>query len=115
LILATRSGETQPLECLALQRRRDRGQIEGGRVACADGTDAVAGERGERPVRSGGSWNIGASYLAASNPDSYATMYEYFVIGFRVASLVPEPGPGLLGMTAVLGLAAWRKRTAKAL
>jgi len=63
----------------------------------------------------GGSWNIGASYLAASNPDSYDPTYEYFVVGFRVASLVPEPDAGLLGMTAVLGLAAWRKRTAKAL
>jgi formylglycine-generating enzyme required for sulfatase activity len=63
----------------------------------------------------GGSWYIDASYLAASNPLYYDPSVDVVDIGFRVASLVPEPGPGLLGMTAVLGLAAWRKRTAKVL
>jgi MYXO-CTERM domain-containing protein len=63
----------------------------------------------------GGSWYIDASYLAASNPLYYDPSVDVVDVGFRVASLVPEPGPGLLGMTAVLGLAAWRKRTAKVL
>ena len=67
-----------------------------------------------RGVR-GGDWNNVASYLAASNPDIGGPADESSIIGFRVASLVPEPGPGWLGMTAVLSLAAWRKRTAKAL
>jgi len=67
-----------------------------------------------RGVR-GGDWNNVASYLAASNPPYSGPTNESSNIGFRVASLVPEPGPGWLGMTPVLSLAAWRKRTAKAL
>jgi len=63
----------------------------------------------------GGNWIGDASYLAASAPNNNAPTNENSNIGFRVASLVPEPGPGWLGMTAVLSLAAWRKRTAKAL
>jgi MYXO-CTERM domain-containing protein len=62
----------------------------------------------------GGSWIDVAGYLAASYPErSYpyqsATNSTY---GFRIATLVPEPGPGWLGMTAVLGLAASRRRRA---
>jgi formylglycine-generating enzyme required for sulfatase activity len=63
----------------------------------------------------GGSWVVGASNLAASDPSSNGAANELSVVGFRVASLVPEPGPGLLGMTAVLSLALRRKCTAKAL
>ncbi len=63
----------------------------------------------------GGGWGDNASPLAASNPDGIGATNENFYIGFRVASLVPEPGTGLLGMTAVLALALQRKRTAKAL
>jgi formylglycine-generating enzyme required for sulfatase activity len=63
----------------------------------------------------GGSWVIYAGYLAASFPFGNDPTNEDDSVGFRVASLVPEPGPGWLGMTAVLSLAAWRKRTAKAL
>jgi len=64
-----------------------------------------------RGVRGGG-WFGGAGYLAASSPGSYAPTSAYNFVGFRVASLVPEPGPGLLGMTAVLGLVASRRRRA---
>ncbi len=67
-----------------------------------------------RGVR-GGSWNDLASYLAASYPGNYGPTSEDYVVGFRVASLVPEPGTGLLVMTGVLGLALRRKRLAKAL
>jgi sulfatase modifying factor 1 len=66
-----------------------------------------------RSIR-GGSWVIGYGYLAAfqfyhANPANAASY-----IGFRVASLVPEPDAGWLGMSAVLGLALRRMRTAKA-
>jgi formylglycine-generating enzyme required for sulfatase activity len=63
----------------------------------------------------GGSWYYGAGYLAASFPNNDDPTNEYDNVGFRVASPVPEPGPGWLGMTAALSLAAWRKCTAKAL
>ena len=60
----------------------------------------------------GGGWGGNASYLAASYSDYNAPAGEGGSVGFRVASLVPEPGPGLLGMTAVLSLAASRRRRA---
>jgi formylglycine-generating enzyme required for sulfatase activity len=60
----------------------------------------------------GGSWNDLVVGLAASFPNAEAPANEGYSVGFRVASLVPEPGPGLLGMTAVLGLAASRRRRA---
>jgi MYXO-CTERM domain-containing protein len=60
----------------------------------------------------GGSWISGADLLAASFRLSISSTLGSGEIGFRVASLVPEPGPGLLGMTAVLGLAASRRRRA---
>ena len=63
----------------------------------------------------GGSWINDASNLAASPLYAYGATNESDYVGFRVASLVPEPGTGLLGMTAVLGMALRRKRTAKAL
>jgi hypothetical protein len=65
-----------------------------------------------REIRGGG-WIGGASYLAALSPDGDdGPAGEFVNVGFRVASLVPEPGQGLLGMTAVLGLAASRRRRA---
>jgi formylglycine-generating enzyme required for sulfatase activity len=50
--------------------------------------------------------NLGAAYPNGGDPE-----VEYVGVGFRVASLVPEPGTGLLVMTGVLGL-AWRRRGA---
>jgi formylglycine-generating enzyme required for sulfatase activity len=61
----------------------------------------------------GGDWFFDASSLAASNPYYDGPTHENDLIGFRVASLVPEPGPGLLGtigVLSVLGLAASRRR-----
>ena len=58
----------------------------------------------------GGSWSTGASTLAASFRSGVNATVEHELIGFRVASLVPEPGTGLLVMTGLLGLAARRKR-----
>jgi formylglycine-generating enzyme required for sulfatase activity len=60
----------------------------------------------------GGSWGNGVSILAALVSSDFDPSYEGNGVGFRVASLVPEPGAGLLGMTSVLGLAAIRRRRA---
>ncbi len=70
--------------------------------------DIVGSLRGDR----GGSWFGVATSIAASNRNGDDPTLEGSNGGFRVASLVPEPGPGLLGMTAVLGLAASRRRRA---
>ena len=63
----------------------------------------------------GGDWYGIASYLAASYPSYMLPTLEYGYVGFRVASLVPEPGPGLLGTMGVLSvlvLSASRRRRA---
>jgi hypothetical protein len=59
----------------------------------------------------GGDWGDLASSLAASPPYNDDPTNESTVVGFRVASLAPAPEPdaGLLGMTAVLCLAATRR------
>jgi formylglycine-generating enzyme required for sulfatase activity len=67
---------------------------------------------GSYRVIRGGSWGSNASSLAASDPKFGSPSGDGSGLGFRVASLVPEPGPGLLGMTAVLSLAASRRRRA---
>jgi formylglycine-generating enzyme required for sulfatase activity len=63
----------------------------------------------------GGSWSSNASNPAASSPSEASPPYADDPIGFRVASLVPEPGAGLLGtvgVLSVLGLATIRRRRA---
>jgi formylglycine-generating enzyme required for sulfatase activity len=62
-----------------------------------------------RGVR-GGSWNSSASALAASGPSANFPHNETVNFGFRVASLVPEPGTSLLVMTGLAGLAARQRR-----
>ncbi|HME68323.1 MAG TPA: PEP-CTERM sorting domain-containing protein [Myxococcota bacterium] len=59
----------------------------------------------------GGGFDNEANSLAASNP-IYVLPSDGVgaFIGFRVASLVPEPGTGLLVMVGVLGLAVTRRR-----
>ncbi len=70
-------------------------------------------------VTRGGSWAHGVASLNASVPlaedPALEDFFEVGFVGFRVASLVPEPGTGLLVMSGVLGLALRRNRTAKAL
>jgi len=60
----------------------------------------------------GGAWDAGADRLAASAEGIVELMFsqEGGDAGFRVASLVPEPGTGLLVMTGLLGLAARHRR-----
>jgi formylglycine-generating enzyme required for sulfatase activity len=80
---------------------------QGGNVSEWNEQIANGSERGIR----GGSWGNNVNSLAASSPNYYPpTNDKCGGCGFRVASLVPEPGPGLLGMMAVLALAASRRR-----
>ena len=58
----------------------------------------------------GGSWLSAPNVLAASLQGLYYAAGEDSKVGFRVASLVPEPGAGLLVMTGLLGVAGWRRR-----
>ena len=51
------------------------------------------------------SYAVKASYLVGSTPTS-----ENINVGFRVASLVPEPGTGLLLSMGMLGIAGRRRR-----
>ena len=60
--------------------------------------------------RRGGSWAENREYAAASEPAYSHPATENQGIGFRLASVVPEPGTGLLVMAGMLGLAAWRRR-----
>jgi formylglycine-generating enzyme len=71
---------------------------------------------GSGPLRGlrGGGWLFDASGLAAESP-SYSGLAGTdgdASVGFRVASLVPEPGTGLLVTAGVLGLSASRRRRA---
>jgi formylglycine-generating enzyme required for sulfatase activity len=63
----------------------------------------------------GGNWNNSAGNLAASNRNLTSPTNENGIIGFRVASLVPEPGTGLLLMTGLAGLAARQERRKRTL
>jgi formylglycine-generating enzyme required for sulfatase activity len=60
----------------------------------------------------GGSWEGDNRLLAASFPSGAAPAGLNLDVGFRVASLVPEPTTGLLVMAGVLGLAVARRRRA---
>jgi len=62
-----------------------------------------------RGIRGGG-WGSSAGLLAASRRNNTLPTGEGGDIGFRVASLVPEPGTSLLVMTGLAGLAARQER-----
>jgi sulfatase modifying factor 1 len=62
----------------------------------------------------GGSWFYDASYLDVSPPNVANPSFEYEDLGFRVASLIPEPGTGLLVMMGLLGLAYRQRRQGRA-
>jgi formylglycine-generating enzyme required for sulfatase activity len=84
---------------------------QGGNVSELNEEIVGGSTRGKR----GGSWDFSVFELAASSPSNIHPAAEYYNTGFRVASLVPEPGTGLLVMSGVLGLALRQRRTAKAL
>jgi formylglycine-generating enzyme len=60
----------------------------------------------------GCSWYGSSEALASSYPSSSNPTDEYYSIGFRVASAVPEPGSMVLLVSGAFGLlaCAWRKR-----
>jgi formylglycine-generating enzyme required for sulfatase activity len=57
----------------------------------------------------GGGWEFSPLDSAASARWFSYISNQYDAIGFRVA-MIPEPGTGVLVMTGLLGLAAWRRR-----
>jgi len=80
---------------------------QGGNVWEWNETYVSGGNRGRR----GSSWfNGGGSYLAAAYRDFAGATIEHNTIGFRVATLVPEPSTGGLVMAGLLGLAARPQR-----
>jgi formylglycine-generating enzyme required for sulfatase activity len=69
---------------------------------------------GGRGLR-GGSWGLSFESIAASIPSYSGASNEHDNFGFRVASLVPEPGTSLLVMTGLAGLAARQRRRTRTL
>src|SRR5262249_25904827 len=61
----------------------------------------------------GGSYGVGAIFLAASTrvEGLGGPSYDHPDVGFRVAT-IPEPSPALLVIAGLLGLARWRRATA---
>jgi formylglycine-generating enzyme required for sulfatase activity len=58
----------------------------------------------------GGTWGGTPNLLSAPLREVFDPTFENQAVGFRVASLVPEPGQGLLGSTVALVLGALRVR-----
>jgi sulfatase modifying factor 1 len=81
---------------------------QGGNVAEWNESVVVGTRRGFRGGGVGGS----NTELRVQNPRDADPTTELYFLGFRVAA--PEPGPGLLGITAVVCLALQRSRVAKA-
>jgi len=62
-----------------------------------------------RGVRGGGLQSTGVNAISVLRPGTTSPILEASY-GFRVA-MIPEPGTGLLLMTGILSLAAWRSRS----
>jgi len=71
--------------------------------------EAIIGSN--RSLRSG-AFNIPDSNIAASTRLDLAPTSELGNVGFRVASLIPEPSAGLLVTVGLLCLAGWRRNHA---
>jgi formylglycine-generating enzyme required for sulfatase activity len=72
-----------------------------------DGINNTAGEG--RELR-GGYWSSISNTLADSYRESYSPTFQYYDMGFRVAS-VPEPSTGLLVVLGLSGLLFKRRKT----
>jgi formylglycine-generating enzyme required for sulfatase activity len=68
--------------------------------------DSISSDRGLR----GGDWSFFSNFVTASSHLFADPAAESSFIGFRVASVVPEPGTMLLSAWAVAGILAWRRR-----
>jgi formylglycine-generating enzyme required for sulfatase activity len=64
-----------------------------------------------RGVRGGGFSSV-IGTLAASGRQVGIPGNEFNFVGFRVASIIPEPGTGLLTTFGLLGFAGWRRARA---
>jgi formylglycine-generating enzyme required for sulfatase activity len=64
-------------------------------------------------VARGGTTLTSPDFLASPSRLVGGPSTDYRFIGFRVASVIPEPGTGSLMMAGVLGLGAWRRRRAR--
>jgi formylglycine-generating enzyme required for sulfatase activity len=87
---------------------------QGGNVAEWNEQIVPSSGRGLR----GGSWTGSSNELVASFANSAQSTFEFAAIGFRVASLVPEPdgtSASLLTMTVLAGLAARQERRKRTL
>jgi formylglycine-generating enzyme required for sulfatase activity len=86
---------------------------QGGNVWEWDEKKGFIGNPGVRGRR-GGSWFSSGLRLARNEGASAGPGSESTDIGFRVATLVPEPGTGLLVTTGLLGLAYRQRRPRRA-
>jgi formylglycine-generating enzyme required for sulfatase activity len=57
----------------------------------------------------GGSWLDYSSNLPASNLDTFSPVDEYSGVGFRVATVVPEPSTAALAVVACGAILRWRR------
>src|SRR5262245_7605550 len=66
-----------------------------------------------RRARGGSYYSFGPEPLSAAYYDSLIAPTEY-VVGFRLAAIVPEPDSGLLVIAGLFGLAGWRRAASAA-
>jgi formylglycine-generating enzyme required for sulfatase activity len=84
------------------------GNVSEWHETAADGSNNSASELRQRR---GGWWGEGDSFaLSASYRDGSTPTTEHYIIGFRVASVVPEPSSLSLLMVGLGGLIAWNRR-----
>ncbi|MDZ7620097.1 MAG: SUMF1/EgtB/PvdO family nonheme iron enzyme [Patescibacteria group bacterium] len=72
-------------------------------------SDANSGAGSSRGVRGGG-WRIHSGHLLASNRSSLSPTDEDSYLGFRVASVIPEPASATILLMGAVGLLLWRRR-----
>ncbi len=83
---------------------------QGGNVA--EWNEAILGGGANRGIR-GGDLFFTAAELGASLVREAAPSFEFDPLGFRVASVIPEPGTGVLVMSGLMALSRRRGRTGR--